>query len=81
MILCLFLILRLVQSQREEELGKIVENLDATEDREASEESHRASDQTKSPDKGHLCILLNFVKGRAVKEDVHHLKVQGDLGS
>ena len=53
-IFSFLLVLRLVQPQREEELGEEVENLDATEDREAGEESHRASDQTKSSHKGHL---------------------------
>ena len=59
MIFCFLLILRLVQSQCEEELGKKVENLDATEYREAGEESHRASDQTESSNKGHLSFQLN----------------------
>ena len=93
MILWFLLVVCLAQSQREEELGKEVENLDATEDGEAREESHSAADQTKSSNKGHLlsisarfqnfhlCILFNFVEGRAVEEDMHYLKVQGDLGS
>ena len=46
MIIGLVLILLLVQSQREEELGEEVENLDAAEDGEASEEPHRAANQT-----------------------------------
>ena len=54
MIIGLLLILLLVQSQREEELGEEVENLDATEDGEAREETHGASDQTKGSNKGHL---------------------------
>ena len=54
MIIGLLLILLLVQSQREEELGEEVENLDAAEDGEAREEAHRAADQTKSSNKGHL---------------------------
>ena len=54
MIIGLLLILLLVQSQREEELGEEVENLDAAEDGEAREETHRATDQTKGSNKGHL---------------------------
>ena len=49
-----FLLIRLGQSEWEEELGKEVENLDATEDGEAREEPHRATDQTKSTNEGHL---------------------------
>ena len=55
-IFSFLLVLRLVQPQREEELGEKIKNLDATEDREASEESHRSSDQSKSSNKGHLEI-------------------------
>ena len=46
MIFGFLLIVRLVQSQREEELGKEVENLDAAEDGEAREEPHRAANGT-----------------------------------
>ena len=59
MIFGFLLILDLVQSQREEELGEEVENLNATEDGEAGEKPHRAADQTKSSDKGHLSFLFN----------------------
>ena len=48
MIFCPYLIICLVQSQRNKEFGKVIENLDATEDGEAREESHGASDQTNS---------------------------------
>ena len=54
MIFGFLLIVRLVQSQREEELGEEVENLDATEDGEAREEPHRAANQAKGSNKGHL---------------------------
>ena len=54
MIIGLLLILLLVQSQWEEELGEEVENLDAAEDGEACEESHRAADQPKGSNEGHL---------------------------
>ena len=54
MVFRLPLILCLAQSQREEELGKEVENLDATEDREASEKTHRTADQAQSANQGHL---------------------------
>ena len=48
------LIVRLAQSQWEKELGKEVENLNPTEDGEASEEPHGAANQSKSTNKGHL---------------------------
>ena len=54
MILWFAMIVCLAQSQWEEELCKKVENLDATEDGEAREESHGAADQTQSSNKGHL---------------------------
>ena len=54
MIFRFLLIVRLAQSQREEELGKEVENLDAAEDGEAGEEPHGAADQPKGPNEGHL---------------------------
>ena len=54
MIFGFLLIVLLVQSQREEELGEEVENLDSAEDGEAREESHRAADQPKGSNKGHL---------------------------
>ena len=54
MIFQFLLIFLLAQSQREEELGKEVENLDATEDGEAREESHGASNQSKSTNESHL---------------------------
>ena len=54
MIFGFLLILLLVQSQREEELGEEVENLDAAEDGEAREETHCAADQPKGSNKGHL---------------------------
>ena len=38
----------------EKELGRKVNDLDATEDGEASEESHRAADQTQLGHQGHL---------------------------
>ena len=54
MIFWFLLIVSLAQSQWEEELGKEVENLDSTEDGKAGEESHGATDQSKSTNKGHL---------------------------
>ena len=58
MIFRFLLIFCLAQSEWEEELGKEVENLDATEDGEAREEPHRAADQTKSTNEGHLWFNL-----------------------
>ena len=54
MIFGFLLIVLLVQSQREEELGEEVENLDSAEDGEAREESHGATDQAECSNKGHL---------------------------
>ena len=53
-IFCPLLIVCLAQSQREEEFGEKVENLDATEDGEAREETHGATNQAKGSNKGHL---------------------------
>ena len=39
--------INLCHSQREEELKSVVDNLDATENGESSEETHRATNQTK----------------------------------
>ena len=41
-------------SQGEEELENVVDNLDATEDGESSKETHRATNQTKRRLHGHL---------------------------
>ena len=40
--------INLADSQREEELNDIVDDLDSTEDGEASEKTHRSANQTKS---------------------------------
>ena len=45
----------------EEELGGKVDNLDATEDREAGEESHCPSNQANSANQGHLLIIFVFI--------------------
>ena len=43
----------------EKELGGKVNNFDATEDREASKESHGTTNETQLRNKGHLIIKLN----------------------
>ena len=58
MIFGLLLIIILLQSQREEELGDKVEDLNAAEDREAREESHCATNEAESSNQGHLCKVL-----------------------
>ena len=61
MIFGLLLIIILLQSQREEELGDEVEDLNAAEDREAGEESHCPSNQANSANQGHLLIIFVFI--------------------
>ena len=43
-----------------------VDDLDPTEDGEASEETHRSSDEAKLGFQGHLLVLLHFVVGGRV---------------
>ena len=54
----------------------IVDDLDPTEDGEASEETHRSSDEAKLGFQGHLLVLFHFVVGGDVKEDLDEV----DLG-
>ena len=60
MIFCLLLVIPSLQPQRVGELGNKVEDLDAAEDGEGSEESHCATYQVKSSNHGHPD--LRFVK-------------------
>ena len=60
--------------QRRKEFGDIVENLNTTEKRESSEESHGASDQAKLGFQGDLGVPLNLVVGRRVKVDVEDVQ-------
>ena len=59
-----------------EELDSVVDYLDPTEDGETSEETHRSSDEAKLGFQGHLLVLLHFVVGGDVKEDLNEV----DLG-
>ena len=60
--------------KRHEELGEVVEDLHATEDGEAGEESHGAADQTQLGVDCHLHVPLYFIIGRRVKVDLDHLQ-------
>ena len=56
-----------------EEFGEEVDNLHATEDGEAGEESHGAADQTQLGVDCNLNIPLYLIICRRVKVDVDHL--------
>ena len=49
--------------ERGEELDGVVDDLDPTEDGEASEETHRSSDEAKLGFQGHLLVLFHLVVG------------------
>ena len=63
--------------KRHEEFDGIVDNLDPTEDGEASEEPHGAADETKLGLKGHLHITLYLVIGGCVKVNLDQLQRGG----
>ena len=56
--------------ERGKEPDGVVDNLDPTEDGEASEETHRSSDEAKLGFQGHLLVLFHFIIGGDVKEDL-----------
>ena len=56
-----------------EEFGEEVDNLHATEDGEAGEESHGAADQTQLGVDCHLHVSLYLIECRRVKVDLDHL--------
>ena len=58
-----------------EELDGVVDDLDPTEDGEASEETHRSSDEAKLGFQGHLLVLLHFVVGWSVEEDLDEVQL------
>ena len=58
-----------------EELDGVVDYLNPTEDGEASEETHRSSDEAKLGFQGHLLVLLHFVVGGGVKEDFDEVEI------
>ena len=62
MALRILLIVSYVDSERHEELGKVVDDLHSAEDGEAGEEPHGASDKPKCCLSRHLLIFLYFVK-------------------
>ena len=49
----------------------VVDDLDPTEDGEASEETHRSPNETKLGLQGHLLVLFHFVIGWCVKENLN----------
>ena len=54
-------------------LGSKVNDLNATENREASEEAKSASDKRELGDKVRFSRASHFVKGASVEVDVHNL--------
>ena len=58
---------------KEKEPEDVVDDLDPTEDGEASEETHRSSDEAKLGFQGHLLVLFHFVVGGGVKEDLNEV--------
>ena len=52
------------------ELGGVEDDLDPTEDGEASEETHCSSDEAKLGFQGHLLVFFHFVIGGCVVEDL-----------
>ena len=65
----------LLHPERGEELEGVVDDLDPAEDGEASEETHRSSDEAKLGFQGHLLVLLHFVVGGGVKEDLNEVDI------
>ena len=57
-------------TERNDQLDAKVDDLHPTEDGEASEEPHGASDETKSCFHGYLYVSFNLVIGGRVKENV-----------
>ena len=61
-------------SEWHKELDGKVDNLDTTEDGEAREEPHGASNEAKLGLQGHLDVSLYLVKRRCVKVDLDQLQ-------
>ena len=55
--------------ERGNEFEEKEDNLNATDNRESSQESHGSSDETQQGLKFHLFVPLNFVKGCCVEVD------------
>ena len=56
-----------------EELDGVVDYLNPAEDGEASEETHRSSDETKLGFQGHPLVFFHFVIGGRVIEDLNEV--------
>ena len=54
---------RVLHPERGKEPDGVVDNLDPTEDGEASEEAHRSPNETKLSLQGHLFVLFHLVVG------------------
>ena len=63
----------LLHPERGKEPDGKVDDLNSTEDGEASEEAHRSPNEAKLSLQGHLLVLFNLVKGRRVKEDLNEV--------
>ena len=73
MVFTPLLIFRFVESERQEKLSKIVDDLHPTEDREAGEEPHGATDEPQRRLSCHLHIFLNFIIGCCGQVDLDKL--------
>ena len=66
----------LLHSERGKEPNGKVDDLNSTEDGEASEEAHRSPNEAKLSLQGHLLVLLHQVIRRCVKEDFNKVDVR-----
>ena len=57
--------------ERGKELDGVVDDLDPTEDGEASEETHHSSNEAELGFQGHLLVLFHLVVGWYVEEDLN----------
>ena len=73
MVFTPLLIVRFVESERQEELSKVVDDLHPTEDGEASEEAHGATNEPQRCLSCHLHIFLNFIIGCCGQVDLDKL--------
>ena len=73
MALRILLIVSYVDSERHEELGKVVDDLHSAEDGEAGEEPHGASDEPQCCLSCHPHILLYFIIGVSCKVNLDEL--------
>ena len=73
MALRILLIVSYVDSERHEELGKVVDDLPPAEDGEAGEEPHGAPDQAQGSLRCNPFVLLYLIKCCSTKVDIDKL--------